>query len=198
MKNKRNNTQKKNGRVPATDVIKYNGPINVGTTLTGIVANLRETISIISSGSGIISYIDHVDPSGSDNWSEYSTSWLEYRVLGIKYHFMPQYKVNTATTTTVIQDTPIVFCQLHSSTAPTPSSIQEAWAYSDGKKVDSLMREKSVTWRMSDTFEAEFQDTATPSTAIYSVMFQGFGASNSITYGTIFISYLVQFRGTRK
>lgn len=183
---------------PSAALIKYGGPIDLPLATTGIVANLHRAVSIISNGSGVISYIDVYDPSNSDNWTEYSTAWAEYRVLGIKYHYMPQYKVNTATTTTVIQDTPIVFTKLHVLNAPTPANLSEAWAYSDNGKVDSLMREKVVTWRMDDAFEAQFETTTTPNTSVYTVMFQGYGASNSITYGTMFITYLVQFRNTRK
>jgi len=196
---KKNTTKvSKRSAIPAASLISYKGRVDLPLNDTGITANLHETVSIASSGGGGISYIDTYSPSSADNWSEYSTSWLEYRVLGIKYHYMPQYKVNTATTTTVIQDTPVVFTTLHSVNTPVPTTISEAWAYSNNGKVDSLMREKSVTWKMNDAFEAQFESTVSPNSSIYTVMFWGSGASNSITYGTIFITYLVQFRNTRK
>jgi len=183
---------------PSAALIKYNGSVDLPLATTGIVANLHRAVSIQSNGSGVVSYIDTYDPSNCDNWTEYSTSWAEYRVLGIKYHYMPTYKVNTATTTTVIQDAPVVFTKLHALTVPSPTNMSEAWAYSDNGKVDSLMREKVVTWRMDDAFEAQFENTSATNTSVYTVMYQSYGASATITYGTMFITYLVQFRNTRK
>jgi len=175
---------------PPASATLYAGPVPQRTAENGIVALLRED-AIFSTGSGtnFVSVLDN-NPSGADNWTEYSNSWGEYRVLAMRVEYEPVQVVNTAAVTAA----PLVHSVLHQASLPSsPSNYGQAFSLGDAK-LGNTMRKFVRVWRMSGTAEATYQNTLAPAATSLTVTSSAFGLTTATTYGYAFITYLVQFR----
>lgn len=174
-------------------MLSYRGPIPTRTAENGAVVLLRE-IATLSTGAGTSfnSIIDN-NPSGCDNWSEYSTSWSEYRVLGIRFEYVPQFAVNTA----VVNVSPLVHCILHMKSNPAITSYPQAFSYGDSH-LGHVCRRRLMEWRMSTPEEASFLDTNAPAGVAVAYTNYAEGLTTATQYGILFVTYLVQFRNARK
>ncbi len=179
--------------VPSPGKLVYSGPIPTHTAESGTLVLLRE-VATLSTGAGTSfnSIIDN-NPSGTDNWSEYSTSWSEYRVLGIRFDFRPQYSVNTATIATA----PLVHSVLHMKANPSITSYGDVFAYGDSY-LGHVTKQRLSEWRMTTPEEATFVDTSAPAGTAVCYTNYASGLTTATTYGIVFITYLVQFRNARK
>jgi hypothetical protein len=167
----------------------YSGPVPQRTAENGIVALLRENASFASgTGTSFVSVLDN-NPSGADNWTEYSNAWAEYRVLAIRVEYEPIQVVNTAAVTAA----PLVHSVIHQPSLSPPANYGQAFSAGDAK-LGNTMRKFVRTWRMSGTAEATYQNTLAPSATSLTVASSAFGLTTGVTYGIAFITYLVQFR----
>ncbi len=174
-------------------LIAYKGVIPSRTSDNGIVAILRSNDQFdTGGGTSIVGILDN-NPSASDNWSEYSTAWSEYRVLGMRLQFAPLYSVNTATITTG----PIVHSVVHTSSVISPTDYAEALSIGDSK-MSNITRPFVREWRMSDADEATWLPTSAPAATADAFAFAAFDLTTGTTYGQGLITYFVQFRTTRK
>jgi hypothetical protein len=179
--------------VPRPGLIEYHGPIPVNASETGIVAVLRDEFALSTGvGTAISGNLDN-NPSGTDNWSEYSTSWSEYRVLGIRIEFKPAFSVNTAAVATN------TFCSsvLHMAAAPSIVSYGQCFSYGDAK-LGHITKPQTREWRMTETPEAAFIDCAAPTLSSYVYTYYADTLTGATIYGQIFRTWLVQFRNPRK
>ncbi len=179
--------------VPPASQISYRGKIPTSSAESGIVMTLRRAYQVTTNGSGIYSATQTYDPSGCDNWTEMSTTFDEYRVLGIRYEYYPTFSVNTATVGGGLLCSSI----LHTETAPSPGSITEAYSYGDSR-VGNVFKPFVREWKMTDTNEADFNKTSSTSSSQYAFHLYVDQAGASIAYGVVFVTYLVQFRSLRK
>jgi hypothetical protein len=175
---------------PNASAIVYSGPIPQRTAENGIVAILRENATFASgSGTSFISILDN-NPSGADNWSEYSNAWGEYRVLAMRVEYEPIQVVNTAAVTAA----PLVHSVVHQpGLVSSPTNYGQAFSIGDAK-LGNTMRKYVRLWRMSGSSEAVYQSTLAPAATGLSVLSSAFGLTTATTYGYAFITYLVQFR----
>ncbi len=177
---------------PSSGALIYRGIIPQNTAETGIVATLRDYVTFnTGAGTGFNSQLDN-NPSSADNWSEYSTSWSEYRVLGIRFEFVPQFSVNTTAVTTG----PLVNSILHMAGAPSNTTYATSLGYGDAKLghvTKSFVRE----WRMTEVNEAQFISTASPANTAYVFIAYADSLTTGTAYGAIFRTWLVQFRNSR-
>lgn len=170
-----------------TSATKYVGPLT--TTVDSTVSTFYRDVSISTSAGGVVSATYNNDPSTTTNWSNYTGSWNEYRVLGIRFQYFPGNVVNTATITG--------FTGYHSLirglTTPSPASLSDA--ASTGISVPwTAFKGWAREWRMADVEESMFQPTASPSATSNALTIYAEGGSASQTYGHLSIMYLVQFR----
>ncbi len=195
-KNKRQNKRVRNNNlppVPPPDTIAYKGPIPSNTAESGIVATLRDVATLgTGAGTSFLSLLDN-NPSSADNWSEYSTSWNEYRVLGIKFHYVPGLVVNT----TAVSVGPMVHAIVHTQSAPSPTTLAEALSYGDAK-LGHTTKEFTAEWRMTASGESDFGSTTSPGSTSYAMITYADGLTTAINYGVIFRTWLIQFRNSRK
>lgn len=200
MKNKRNNRQRRGDALrknfpappPASELI-YRGIIPRNTAETGLVAVLRDVATYgTGGGTSFVSYLDN-NPSSTDNWAEYSTSWSEYRVLGIRFEFSPTFAVNTATVAT----NPVLHAVLHMKTTPAIASYAQGLSYGDSK-LGHVTKKFVDEWRMNSAEEGTFIDTASPAGTAFVHTAYADTLTTATTYGTLFRTWLVQFRNARK
>lgn len=167
--------------------IEYTGPLTRMDHDSTIIT-LFDNASISSNGTGEISGQFGNNPSNARNWTEMSTSWAEYRVLGIKYTYMPKYSANTTTLSgfsgyhSVVHGSPTV-----------PASLAQGASTGDAR-IWNPFRPFVREWRMSEVDEAALQLTSTPSQNSFSMYLYATDATVSTLYGNIIIEYVVQFR----
>jgi hypothetical protein len=197
----RNRQNRGNVINPPARAITYRGPL----TSTGIrqqdhtyTAPLHYSLAISSSAAGAISgNVDTGNPSGGSGWSTLATVWDEFRVLSARVYYQPvdRYDAPLAVTTAVNQ--PPLLIALDRDSSATPGSIAVIQAYESCRMV-SLSDPWTISWKMDGVVEAEFITTAAP-TGSRSRGFIYLALSNSATinttFGYIFVTFLVQFRG---
>ncbi len=177
---------------PASELI-YRGPIPRNTAETGLVAVLRDIATYATGvGTSFVSYLDN-NPSSTDNWSEYSTSWSEYRVLGIRFEYSPTFAVNTAT----VSSNPLVHSVLHMKSTPAIASYAQGLSYGDAK-LGHTTKKFVDEWRMNSAEEGTFIDTSAPAGTAFVHTAYADTLTTATTYGTLFRTWLVQFRNARK
>ncbi len=187
------NSRKDMPAVPNTSLLRYRGPIPQRTAEEGVVVTLR-SLSTLSTGVGT-SFNVTIDnnPSGYDNWSEYSTSWASYRVLGIRAEFIPIYNVSLATVATA----PIISNVLHTATAPAVTTLTDAFSFGD-PGIHHTTKKFVREWRMVSPQEALWQPTASPSRTSYCFNFFSSGLTTATTYGYVYYTLLLQLASATK
>jgi len=166
----------------------YSGPISIRNLDTTTVALLDNATVTSAAMTGNIAGAFNNNPSNARNWTEYSTSWAEYRVLGIKYTYEPIYTCNTTTL--------IGFSGYHSivhGVPGTPASLAQAASTGIARKWNAF-RPFTRSWRMNDTAEALWIATNAPAANSNALVVYAEGGTVSTYYGNILIEYLVEFR----
>lgn len=171
-----------------TSAIEYKGPIRLSSNDQNIVSLFDNATVSVSAGGAIAATFNN-NPSGARNWTEMSTSWSEYRVLGIKFKYNPILAVNTATATGFSGYN----CIIHTPVAPTITTLAMA-ASTGASRPWNAFRPFVRTWRMSESSESVFVATSAPGTTSQTMSLYAEGGGVSIYYGNIEIEYLVQFR----
>lgn len=192
-KTKRQNNGKNFPAVPRPSLIEYKGVIPYNASETGIVAVLRDEFSLSTGVGTVISGNLDNNPSGTDNWSEYSTSWSEYRVLGIRFQFVPTFAVNTAAVAT----NSLVTSVLHMAAAPAIVSYGQCFSYGDSK-LGHITKPFLREWRMTEVIESQFVDCSAPALNSYTLTYYSDTLTAATIYGQIFRTWLIQFRNPRK
>jgi hypothetical protein len=154
-----------------------------------VVVSLMDNATITTSAGGAILGNFNNNPSNARNWTEMSSSWAEYRVLGIKISYDPIAVVNTATAPGFSGYQSVV----HALVAPAPTTLAQA-ASTGVAKPWNAFRKFTREWRMTDVEEANFQSTAAPSGTAYAFTLYGEGGGVSQYYGNLLIEYLIQFK----
>ncbi len=198
--NKRNSRRRRRGDInsnfplpPKPNLLAYSGIIPRTASEEGIVAVLRDVVTYATGvGTSFVSYLDN-NPSSTDNWGEYSTSWSEYRVLGIRFEYVPTFAVNTAT----VASGPLVHCILHMKATPAISSYANAMSYGDSK-LGHVMKKYVDEWRMASAEEGTFLDCSAPAGTAFTQTAYADSLTTATTYGTVFRTWLIQFRNPRK
>lgn len=177
--------------VPPSAVV-YRGPIqaNPFDTLTAL---LPVSASVSTASLGEINGTFNNNPSGGTNWSEYSTAWREYRVLGVKFTYIPRFSANTTTLSGFSGYHGIIY----GTGSYTPTTLPEAAATGLAKLWDPFHR-FTRTWKMGSVEQAGWIDTGSPFASSNCITLYAQDGTPSTLYGNIMIEYLVQFRSHRK
>jgi hypothetical protein len=179
--------------VPSPSALQYRGIIPRNASEDGIVSVLRDVVTYnTGAGTSFVSYLDN-NPSSTDNWSEYSTSWSEYRVLGIRFEYSPTYVVNVA----AVQTAPFVTSVLHMKSTPAIASYPQALSYGDSR-LGHITKTFSREWRMIGAEEGAWIDTGAPAGTTFVFSAYAETLTTALLYGTMLRTWLVQFRNPRK
>jgi hypothetical protein len=191
---KRQNNRRRRGGARKTNpnpdpgTIHYLGPLQPRNEDSSTVTLFNNLAITMDAGGNLSGFIDN-NPSASRNWTEYSTSWLEYRVLAVKITYFPSAVVNTA----VIPGFQGYESVVHALTVTAPASL--AQAASTGMARGWIAFRKFVrSWRMETPQEALFQLTSTPAATSQCNMLYAVAGGAAVSYGNIEIQYLVQFK----
>jgi hypothetical protein len=172
---------------PSSSVTRYNGPIRMPMSDTTSVV-LRDNATVTCSAGGAIAALFNTNPSNARNWTEYSTSWVEYRVLGIRFTYFP---IANAPSTTLLGFSG--YQSINHGTVTAPTTLAEASSTGDSRGWNAF-RNFVREWRMCTPGEALWQPCSGPATVSDTLMLYASGAGVSLQYGDILIEYLVQFK----
>jgi hypothetical protein len=179
--------------VPSPSALQYHGIIPRNASEDGIVSVLRDVVTFnTGAGTSFVSYLDN-NPSSTDNWSEYSTSWSEYRVLGVRFEYSPTYVVNVA----AVQTAPFVTSVLHMKSTPAIASYPQALSYGDSR-LGHITKPFSREWKMIGAEEGAWIDTGAPAGTTFIFTAYSETLTTALLYGTMLRTWLVQFRNPRK
>ncbi len=147
--------------------------------------------ALSSDSSGNVSQVFSNDPNNSAYWTTLYSNFEQYRVLGVRMHFVPN-SVHGGTTT--IYKSPLIYVTDFDSSAAL-TSYGLARTFSNHREVEST-KPFTVFAVEDDSNIAEWNDvvTATPINSFWIKMF-GTGFTASMALGRITIDYIVQFKG---
>jgi hypothetical protein len=147
-----------------------------------------------ASSSGVLSISSTNNPIGSTEWLATAGLWEEYRFLATEFVFVPLYTTYSTSTTTQTP-APLVLWNARDSTISIPTSYNTAWQIGSAKMFHTSRISKTVI-RMSGVPEGGFTNTSAPiSSAVLGAYADGLTVA--LKYGTVFVRWLVQFRGRR-
>jgi hypothetical protein len=184
---KRRNTAKH----VAFGATSYGGPLTQ-VNYDSITVTLFDNATISASAGGSILANFGNNPSSAANWTEMSTSWDEYRVLGIKFSYDPNNVVNTATLSGFNGYNMIV----HGPSTSSPGTLAGAASTGVAHRWNAFRR-FTREWRMSEVAESTFIDTSSPTTTSDALQLYAVNGTATQYYGNILIEFLVQFRTHR-
>lgn len=170
----------------------YRGPIHVGESKFSDkldVVNLHSNTTSSSNGVGVIASEITFNPNTTLQWASYAARFREYRVLAVELNWVPYHVVNT----TSIVVGPIVVATNKAGTLGTPTSKTQVSALANSR-YEHTARRFSYVIRPDDYTDLDVGSTASPSSE-FSFLMYGDGLSVSTTYGTYFITWVVQFSG---
>jgi hypothetical protein len=175
----------------APSAIVYHGPIlksldkeNTDTMTTVLLSDSAAT----ASATAINGTFSFYNPSTAVDWSDYSSSYDQYRVLGVELHFVP----NASTANFANSYAPIAtVVDRDTSTALVSYASADNYA---SLEMHCLDRPWKRVWHMANVTDAQFFNTqALPSTSGAFKLFAS-GLSN-VTYGRFICYWRVQFMG---
>jgi hypothetical protein len=172
--------------MPLPSALAYSGPITIPSTdMTTVVLvdnfALTPTVSVISA-------VFNNNPANSRNWTEYSTSWNEYRVLGIKFTYDP---ITTAPNITLQQGSG--YHSIFHGTATAPTTLAEA-ASTGVARSFNVFKPFVREWRMTNVNEATFVQTSAPAANSDTLLVYSNNTTAGINVGNVKVEYLVQFK----
>lgn len=151
--------------------------------------NFGIVVPVQSNGSGKILAVYGSNPASCADWTTAGQLYDEFRVLAMRLHFVPTNKYYKGLTITAPA---IIGIDRDDATAPTTANQV---IVKESARLVSIEDEFWITVKMSGNDEATWLDAATSTVQAFCVKMYSDGLSNSITYGSLFIQYLVQFRG---
>ncbi len=172
--------------MPLPSTLAYTGPISIPSTDMTTVVLVDN--SAVSSVLLLISNIFNNNPSGARNWTEYSTSWNEYRVLGMKFTYDP---ITTAPSTTIQGGSG--YHSIFHGTATAPTTLAEASSTGVARPFN-VFKPFTREWRMTNVNEATFIQTSAPASTSDALVLYSNNTTSGVNVGNLKIEYLVQFK----
>lgn len=168
----------------------YNGPIRLsgGAGQMRIIRlNMFYETSVVSSAAGVYAGVEFFSSSFFD-WTSISSTWEEFRVLGLTVSYQPCNRYTKITTNCVPGYVAI------DRTTATAFSTRTGAAGHESARVHTLEDPWSKTVRMQNAVESQFQPTSsvTPTFWVKCYFDQ---LSVSTQYGYFYQIALVEFRG---
>lgn len=174
---------------PPPSVVAYKGPISIPTPDTTTVILLDNFAVATGIAATTITAVFNNNPSNARNWTEYSTSWNEFRVLGIRFTYAPL----TPTPNGVLLSGSGYQSVFH-GTATAPTTLADASSTGIARSFN-VFQPFTREWRMVDINEATYTQTSAPaSTSDALVLFASNCAPAASTFGNMRLEYLVQFK----
>jgi hypothetical protein len=178
-------TQKLPEPLPSTT--QYSGPVTIPAS-DSISVILLDSYNVTAT-LGVVSLIFNNNPSSARNWTEYSTAWNQYRVLGIKFRYFPYQNTPNGITLSGAG-----YSSIYHGTAAGPTTLPIA-ASTGIAQPWSVFQRFTRNWRMSEANEAAFTLTSAPaSSSDTMVLYSNNISAAGATVGYVEVSYLIQFK----
>jgi len=177
------------GVTPIT-ATSYHGPIldpAARANLDIIETTLLWDVAITGAGTAINPTFSFTNPSNCVDWSDFSSSYDQYRVLAVELDYSP----NSGTRDPALTYTPL-YVVVDRDTSTALSSVTGADQY-ESIKLEDLAKKWRRIWRMAQVNESTFTNTQAPINGGAFKLWAS-GVSNS-TYGRCLVQYRVQFMG---
>jgi len=178
--------------VPASTIV-FRGPIRAMAAARDETLSTQEltlVTNLTASAGGIITPA-WSNPNSASEWSQMAALYEEYRVVGLRAVYIPFYPHWGTSSALALNQGGIVWYPLRNGSA-LATSAATAFAYA-GAIPHAITDRAVVENRMSATNESDFTNTTTP-VGLFAVAAYGSGFTASTSYGTMFITWLVQFR----
>lgn len=199
-KNKQNKNRKRRSSTrsrkvnPPASALSYSGPYSLPGSReqnTLYTIECRSVLPLTSTVGGVINTVVDNNPSGYLDWSSIAALWDEYRPLALRVSFKPNNRYSKTTTVTV----PLYVVVDRDSTGVIASKNAAVQYESCSiKNLDDPWSKGAKTIGISGLTTTQFITTASPA-ATYCIKMYADSASNSTTYGDLFITLLIQVRG---
>lgn len=192
--------QNKKGSNRGTDMVVYRGPIRIGNSVQpqSVRVNLKQVFNVSSAAAGYLEvYSNTTRPASTPEWASMASNFREYRVLGIRSEYVPNYDSSGFNGTgRALQ--PGAAAVYHGPDpawqgAVTTSSVQNTFLM-EGSRPFHPCKGCVLEWRMGDVEEAQFFSTST-SSAVGGVYSVSGTVTASVPFGVQFITTLVEFKG---
>jgi len=159
---------------------------------------MHQNTTVSSTAGFVVSgNIDTGNPSNASGWTNLATVYDEFRVVAaeIQYHPVDRYDAPLSVTTTVNYPPILAAIDRDSSATPaTTTAIQEYESCRMFGAQDPFM----LSWKADGIDEMDFNTTATPSSSkprgFIWICANNAGVA-STTFGYLFITFVVEFRG---
>ncbi len=172
----------------------YKGPIDLakGTT-SGLIelVNLHSSTTTSSSGVGVMASELTFNPNTTIEWASWAARFREYRVLAVRIEYMPYSVVNLST----IAGAPLFVAENKAAAIGTPTSYNQILSLARSR-VFHVFKPWSYVIRADDYTDLDMGGTASPSSE-FSLLFFADSLSNSILYGRLALTWVVQFSTTQ-
>jgi hypothetical protein len=188
---------------PSDRVLDYRGPLKIPRGIEQdqpVLANLFVQLALASGAGGVIATEYDDGMSAYAGWGAYSANYDEYRVLGIQVEYFPnnRYSKTTVTCTPVFsvvdRDSTGVLTSATQATSYESCrilSLEDPWT---DRRDYAGSACQPIQLHMRGVRDAAYITTAT-TTPTKAIKLYASGLSVSTTYGLIFVTALVQFRG---
>ncbi len=153
--------------------------------------------ALTSNGSGNILTAVGMDPSAGGDWSDFSSAFDEFRVVGCKFHLICAQPNAAAINNGVLA---IAFDN-DSSASPTTLTQVRQYATSEVLSIlavhDQMKPHVKYYWRPTTGVPQLWIDVANPSGSLGAILIACTGLTASTTYAYYAIDWFVEFRGRR-
>lgn len=193
----RGNPARYNGtfREPPAEQVVYNGPIIPrafarADRLHTVVCSYVIPVTT-AAGSSVLQTNITNNPNQSAGWSVISTQFSEYRVMGMKGKYVPNFQNYVNTGNLGVNNAPIVYYVARNA-GLFATTLSAAFDY-DGATVANSQLPKTWIAKMSTSDEGAFFNCSSP-TQTFGLGMYGNTFSAGTAYGYVFVDLLVQFR----
>lgn len=171
---------------PPPSTIMYTGPIGIPSTDESTVT-LYDSFDVSLLLATQLQLLFDNNPSAARNWTEYSTAWKQYRVLGIRYRYYPSRPVNLS------GEAGFGVQSIVHGTYTAPASLAQAMS-SGIARPWQVWKAFTREWKMQEVNEAGFTPTSAPAASSNTLLMYASAPGSAIDIGTVMIEYLVQFK----
>jgi hypothetical protein len=193
---KRSKKSKKNKTHVSDTAEVYTGPVLIPRSIMQrdvVEANLEySSVAVTSNSSGVISLVFGLDLALFHNYTNYSNSYDEFRCLAAEFWYIPEWQNAlplASSSSSVLGGALIFFIDRDSSAAP---GSYDSFEFASCK-LACCNQPKKLKFEMSAQPDAQWLNSTSQSPAWFKMYGNGF--SNTVTYGTVFVKALYQFRG---
>lgn len=180
---------------PPVNATKYTGPVIPKKTSNNedtCTVELVQQTTLNSTVSSVITQVYGADPSGSPDWSNFTNTWQEFRVLGMRVAYYPANRYNRGSTYTYPLASVIDRQAGYSAAITSWTSAANYGSFQMKSLDDPWYREVKAT----DIEEMNFQGVSGYSVQYYVKLYAD-NVSASVNYGLVLLSFRVQFKNRK-